>query len=286
MATIELTDIIERAALDVALENGVLRGAAVLRRSGKSGSRTYTDRALSDVVEAINRESIKVYIDHAGRLIAGVRSVADLAGSLRNARLDGNVVRADFAVLPKFRKTVEAMARDGIGGLSIHASAGPIRRDRNRETVESIEKLHSVDLVSETGSTISLLEAKPRHTPNDIIAMVRQKKLNFIDAIKLFVADQWVTPPADADIWRQLLAAFEVIIARDHHLNFDSPPILMSADPPDKSGETITDTDFARALDRAGIYAGELPPELERKLTRTEAALVAAFARRDGLEIK
>jgi len=283
----EMTEITERAAIDVALDNGVLRGVAVLRRSGKSGSRTYTDRALFDVVEAINRESIKVYLDHSGKMIAGVRSVSDLVGSLRNARLDTDVVRADFAILPKYRATVEAMARDHIGGLSIHASPGAIDRAKGRETIESIAQLHSVDLVSETGSTISLLEAAPRATPTEILAKLEGKKSTFEAAIAELVADRWISDTSREMIRRELIERLRVLLYGKLQVPLEIParPIMNSATPPEK-GETINDLDFARALDRAGLYRGELPPEPERELTRTETALIAAFGRADGLEIK
>ena len=153
-------------------ENRVIANVSVLRPTssnsyikGTKGT-IFSEQALRDTARLINGR--KFYLDHASesedRDNRGVRKQGDMAGYFENGRLDNNhVVRADIRYLKtnaeRLEDIVENMA-DKIG-LSIHAF-GPmiLDRDKNMGITESMSKVASADLVTETGSTINLFESQ------------------------------------------------------------------------------------------------------------------------------
>jgi len=126
----------------------------------------FSEQALNDVARLITGN--KFYIDHPGEQEdkdnRGIRRIRDLAGYFENGRLDENkVVRADIHYLKAHSEFLEDLVdnmADKIG-LSIHAF-GPmsVNRDRNVGIAESMARVVSADLVTETGSTINLFESK------------------------------------------------------------------------------------------------------------------------------
>ncbi len=126
----------------------------------------FSEQALNDTARLITGS--KFYLDHPGILEdkdnRGVRKSRDLAGYFENGRVDENkVVRADIHYLETDAKRLEDLVgnmADKIG-LSIHAF-GPMSldRDNNMGIAESMRKVVSADLVTETGSTINLFESK------------------------------------------------------------------------------------------------------------------------------
>jgi len=152
-------------------EARIIKNVAILRPTssntyikGTKGTK-FSEQALKDIAKLITGK--KFYIDHASesedRDNRGVRKTSDLAGYFENGRLENNVVRADIHYLKTNAERLEDLVDNMADkvGLSIHAF-GPmsIDRDNNVGVTESISKLASADLVTETGSTINLFESK------------------------------------------------------------------------------------------------------------------------------
>jgi len=279
----ETIEIQERRGFDVKLIDGVLSGVSVLRSLGQNGNRSYSDRAMRDLIEAINNRTIPVYQDHEGKLVQGIRSVADIIGSLKNARINDGVVRADFSVLPRFRKTVEQLARDGVAGLSINATGLRTIESNGKQTVERLTNVRSVDLVAETGSTLNLMEQAPRFRPMEVFTKLRDGALTFEAAIKQLLADAWISEK-NAEAFR---AALVDVAQKEMSVTFKLPMtgpvgVVASLDP-DRSGDPITESDaptdaeFLRALKRDGIYTGETEPEPARPESAEDRELLDAI---------
>jgi len=166
--------IIDNQFIEMSLdkEKRIISNVAILRSTssnkylrGTKGT-IFSEQALRDTARLINGK--KFYFNHSSESEdkdnRGVRRVQDLAGYYENGRLDDNhVVRGDIHYRETHAKELEDLVdnmADKIG-LSIHAF-GPmsIDRDKNMGVTESMSKVASADLVTETGSTINLFESK------------------------------------------------------------------------------------------------------------------------------
>jgi hypothetical protein len=92
----------------------------------------------------------------------GVRDVNDILGYYENGRMENGVPKADIRYLAHRAPIVESLVGDMADkiGLSIVAN-GEMSYDKNTGIAEaySLKKLHSADLVTETGSTINMFES-------------------------------------------------------------------------------------------------------------------------------
>jgi regulator of replication initiation timing len=154
-------------------EAGVIRGMALLRKSSvnheyfkEATGRDYSDRALQEAAQICVGK--KCYFDHQGKTESennrGVRKVREMAGFFENGRVENGVPKADLRYLPtpqnkEFFEALVKLNAPGVG-LSIVAN-GELVFDRvnKREIVNTIKEMRSIDLVSETGSTINLFES-------------------------------------------------------------------------------------------------------------------------------
>lgn len=157
----EITESVERILENVTVTGNVVQGVAVLgprSDNGPPGGRHYTQQARGDVAEL--SEGAQVFLDHPENKSRGrVRSVNDLIGVLRNVRESGDRVRGDFVLVDhvdKLKRLAEQAPK--AAGLSIRAR-GDVRRDGDREIVESVSKIKSVDLVSRPAATEGLAES-------------------------------------------------------------------------------------------------------------------------------
>lgn len=143
--------------LKVDKDAGVIRGLRVINRKRRTGNRTYSNQALTDIAEKLDGK--KAYANHSSR--GGTRTVQELLGVWTNARvhLQEGYVSGDLKVIPRERwlletaeKVPEALA------MSIDARALLTKRD-GKETVNRILVLESVDAVTEGGTTHGLFES-------------------------------------------------------------------------------------------------------------------------------
>ena len=139
-------------------QSGIIYGVRVIGQQSRNG-RTYTEQALRDAVRLY--EGAAVFFDHEDRSPED-KSSRDLFGELRNARFENGAVRADLHYLrshPAAEQITEAAERmPHRFGLSHHADGRTVRRDGS-VIVESIEVVHSVDIVSRPATNRGLFEA-------------------------------------------------------------------------------------------------------------------------------
>lgn len=186
-------------------ENHIVRNVAILRPTSLnkafkgSKGRRYSEMALAQAAEMIT--GTKAYVNHATKKELeerdGVRNVLDILGYYENGHLDSNnVARGDLNYMANqavwFEPLVEQMA-DKIGN-SIHALGDIVFDGESKfEVVESLNKLKSVDLVTETGSTINLFESEPPEEEEDedmeidyanmTVAEIQEKRPDLIETI-------------------------------------------------------------------------------------------------------
>ena len=165
-------------------ENRVIRGVSLLRPTstnryfeGSTGTR-FTENFLAQIAEKVN--GTKIYADHAGRdeldKHHGVRSVHDLIGYYENGHMENGIPKADIHYLPNHASWLEPLVENMADkvGLSVVAK-GDMIFDRNTKIVEAtdLKTLGSIDLVTETGSTVNMFESK--HTEEEVNDMEYEK---------------------------------------------------------------------------------------------------------------
>ena len=161
-------------------ESRTIKGVAILRPTSsnkifrESKGRRYSRAALEECVSFVNGS--KAYMNHASKKqmedSGGVRKVEDLIGYYDGGRLDeSEVVRGDLHYLPARAEVVESLVEhmaDKIGN-SVHAF-GDVGFDKSTqyEIVEHLDRLASVDLVTEPGSTVNLFETAQGEGEEDV----------------------------------------------------------------------------------------------------------------------
>jgi len=147
---------------EISIDNAgdFIRNVALVGQISKNG-RTYTREALSTAAGLYN--NVRVYIDHPDRDSErrGWRSVRDLAGKISNARFDGSKIRGDIELLGgDGGKLISQIASSmpEIAGMS-HNVYGKYHREDGVEVVESIDKVVSIDVVTEPATNAGFFES-------------------------------------------------------------------------------------------------------------------------------
>jgi len=140
-------------------EKMIIRNAALVGQVSRNGRR-YTVEALKGGVSKY--EGSKVYIDHPDDRDEkrGWRSTRDIAGKIENVRFDGQKIRGDLNLLSTDggKLTYEiATKMPEIAGMS-HNAFGRFHKENNEEVVESIDKVVSVDVVTEPATNNGFYE--------------------------------------------------------------------------------------------------------------------------------
>jgi len=139
-------------------DSGIVRNICILSPVSKN-NRVYTPQAIANSVRLF--EGTKAFANHPKRSERGeVRDVRDLIGKYFNIRVEDGKLRGDLEVLESHKNWVFPLAEQApeLVGMSINAQ-GKVFRRGEREMVESITSVRSVDLVSEPAATISLFES-------------------------------------------------------------------------------------------------------------------------------
>ena len=225
-----LTSLIEITFSDthsVDASAGVIRGVRVLGRVSRNG-REYSDQALSEAARLY--QGIGVNLNHADRREATREPSLERAVEAGFGWLEAVEVRADgvygdlhfFKSHPQAAMIVEAAERNPRRfGLSHHAQ-GRVVRKGEKNVVESIERVRSVDMVQNPATNAGLFESKeiPMHkTIRQILtethggrfaALLQDPLLEQGAAAPL--ADTGLDLPADAGEDDQVVAAFKSMI--------------------------------------------------------------------------
>ncbi len=150
-------------------ENRLIPGVVLLRPTssniyykGSKGTR-FSESFRKAIAASVTGK--KAYIDHVNKeeldKHRGVRSVRDMVGIYENGRMEQGLPRADIKYYEHQATFVESlMEHPEVIGLSIVAK-GDMSYDKDTGIAEaySLKKLHSADLVTETGSTINMFES-------------------------------------------------------------------------------------------------------------------------------
>lgn len=140
-------------------EAGLIEGVRILGPSSKNG-RHYSPRAMSEAARLY--EGAPVNVDHPATERKD-RPLAEAFGWIRNVRQEPDGVYGDLHYLrshPQAELVAEAAERNPNRiGLSHHAE-GTVRMDGQRVIVETVERVHSVDLVQTPATNAGLFESK------------------------------------------------------------------------------------------------------------------------------
>ena len=144
-------------------EAGLIEGVRILGPDSKNG-RKYSPRAMAEAARLY--EGAPVNVDHPATERKD-RPLAEAFGWIRNVRQEPDGVYGDLHYLkshPQAELVAEAAERNPNRiGLSHHAE-GTVRMDGSRVIVETVERVHSVDLVQTPATNAGLFESERRMT--------------------------------------------------------------------------------------------------------------------------
>jgi hypothetical protein len=214
---------------------GVIRGVKILGKESKNG-RTYSSRAMNEA--ACLYEGAKVNVDHPDGDGRAERGFLDSLGELRNVQRGVDAVYGDLHFIkshpaaPVLCESAERFPKQF--GLS-HIADGDLQERDGQWVVESIQAVHSVDVVSRPATNDGLFESARNHEGNatmirttlrrlvELHGTPKQKaRLVEMDGSDAAMQPEWdatvAIPSADADGDGQIDAAFKklVISVLDH----------------------------------------------------------------------
>jgi hypothetical protein len=140
----------------------MVRDVAIMSGRNSRNNRTYSDRAMDDVVRL--SEGAPAFLDHESKADLksrdGVRSVKDLIGKFTGVTRSGDRVRGSLKVLGSMWNFMESIAELGSGaGFSIHSQAAVSVGKDGREVIEQVKRIKSIDLVSTPAMVSGLWES-------------------------------------------------------------------------------------------------------------------------------
>jgi hypothetical protein len=137
--------------------NNIIRNICLLTSESRNG-RLYLPEALEQAAALF--EGVKAFANHPRKSERGeVRDVRDLIGKCMNVHYAQGKLMADLFILESQKGWVFPLAAQTpeLVGISINAQ-GKIRRVEDKDVVEEIVEVRSVDLVSEPAATKNLFE--------------------------------------------------------------------------------------------------------------------------------
>jgi hypothetical protein len=142
-------------------EAGLIEGVRILGQDSRNGRR-YSPRAMAEAARLY--EGAPVNVDHPATERRD-RPLAEAFGWIRNVRQEAGAVYGDLHYLkshPQAELVAEAAERNPNRiGLSHHAE-GTVRMDGKQVIVETVERVHSIDLVQTPATNAGLFESETR----------------------------------------------------------------------------------------------------------------------------
>ena len=158
-------------------EAGVIRGVRILGRQSTNG-RSYSDRAQDSAAGMY--EGRKAYLDHSLK----ERSFREWVGRWQNIKVTGSGddrhVTGDLRFLKEGRYAamlVEAASEFATDFGVSHDAEGKVSGQRPNQIVEDIEKVHSIDIVTDPATSRALFES---HQEDDGEPTVEKKSITAI----------------------------------------------------------------------------------------------------------
>lgn len=201
MSTVQLLEFVQNThTLEVDAEKGVIRGVRILGLQS-ANQRDYLREAVTKAIPMY--EGRQVNLNHGARAnepVSVERRIAWLENVKQEA--DGGL-RGDLQYLkthPWAPVLVEAaQRRPQLLGLS-HNASGRTRREGGREIVESIEAVHSVDLVADPATVSGLNEGKQmKRTVKQLIESLKASRPGYSRALKEMAEAGIMSPDASMD---------------------------------------------------------------------------------------
>lgn len=195
-------------------EAGVIRGVKVLGRfspnchglKGVTEGTEYTPACFK--ASASLYEGAKIYTNHPDekdrKRPASPRTIDEPLGVLRNCVASDDGLRADLHYLkshPMANRVCEDVERGmGVFGLSHNADAGASRVVNGKLVIESIAKVHSVDLVDKPATNKNLWEshAMPTVTLRHLVEAIKFKGTRARWALKVLEDGETADAPMEA----------------------------------------------------------------------------------------
>jgi hypothetical protein len=150
---------------------GVIRGVKVLGPKSANGPPHHNEYPLEMRQKSVGLfNGSRVFIGHPPRGEAGqTRPYQDAMGVIRDVAERGDGLYGTWHFPPK-HVLAPSICWDAANnpsglGFSINATAGKIRHDGSRKIIESIEAVHSVDLVSKAATVKGLFESRRPDRP-------------------------------------------------------------------------------------------------------------------------
>ena len=158
-------------------EAGLIEGVRILGQDSRNGRR-YSPRAMAEAARLY--EGAPVNVDHPATERKD-RPIAEAFGWMVNVRQEQGAVYGDLHYLkshPQAELVAEAAERNPNRiGLSHHAE-GTVRMDGQRVIVETVERVHSIDLVQTPATNAGLFESeKQRMTIREAAMAAGEEKV-------------------------------------------------------------------------------------------------------------
>jgi len=155
---------------------GLIEGVRILGQDSRNGRR-YSPRAMAEAARLY--EGAPVNVDHPATERKD-RPLAEAFGWIRNVRQEAGAVYGDLHYLkshPQAELVAEAAERNPNRiGLSHHAE-GTVRMDGQRVIVETVERVHSIDLVQTPATNAGLFESEQRMTIREAAMAAGEEKV-------------------------------------------------------------------------------------------------------------
>lgn len=282
---------LSESPLSVDRESGVIKGVKILGRESQNG-RTYSDRALREAAK--HYEGIKVNIDHPDRSNPNQeRSFTSFIGELDRCHVaESGDVYGDLNILKSSSQSesvFEAAERfPKQFGLSHNAEGELVQKD-GKWVVESIDCVHSVDIVSQPATNAGLFESVEtpmKRTLREVIKAASRKRKGFKRFLEELHEDGLLADVEDVEVEAEVSAADAAIDAlakkadeafRDmtmspedtakvvKNLNKIAIDVVEKLETVEKAVEEI---DSGESTDGAGGTDEEVIPESVQKLRR------------------
>lgn len=157
--------------LKIDKEARMIRGIALVNSKAQNGRRFYSADVLNSSTNLF--EGVRSFLDHPAKRdddtdTDSPRAVNELLGKIVNVKSENTGkdtarLRADLQVFPKQGDWIFETAEQfpDMVGMSINAW-GKLKRSDGKEIVESIDRVDSVDLVTDMGATVSIFESQQK----------------------------------------------------------------------------------------------------------------------------
>lgn len=272
-------------------ENGIIHGVRVIGRVSRNG-REYSDKAIAEAISLY--EGTDVNLNHRGKGdMNGQRPIQESWGVLRNVSQDAKGAVSELHYLKEHRDTNAILERierfPERFGLS-HDAMGQTSTKGGKVIVESLKKVHSVDLVRNPATTNTLFESEENivtKTVKEILESAAEHKET--DLFKLLEmmgqgdapmapADMPVEAAEDADPMEAVKSSLKQAYMAAAEKAFDTPGKTISI-LKDLAGEVMKIADKLNGAPKAD--AGDdstKEKDMEPKLAESLAALTESIA--------